>query len=154
MEILFIILLILFGLGLILIEIIFLPGLITGIIGFIMCGAGIFWMYSSQGSPAGNITLLSSITLALVMSIFVFKSRAWNRFSLKDQLRGKSSDLTSLSLQVGDMGQTLSALRPSGTVLINNQKVEATSNGEFIDAHQNIEITKVLTNKILVKRKT
>ncbi|HNQ13503.1 MAG TPA: NfeD family protein [Bacteroidia bacterium] len=154
MDLLFIIILLVLGLGLLVIEVIMLPGLITGIIGFAMCVSGILWMYNAYGTNAGNIALISTLISSVIIGVIIFKSGAWNRLSLHDTLSGKTLSVESLNLQIGQEGLSLSALRPSGSVMINNEKVEATSLGEFIDANQSIEVVKIAHQKIFVKRKT
>ena len=44
-------------------------------------------------------------------------------------------------------------MAPMGKVLVNNQSIEATSTGGFIDENTEIEVVKVLQNKLIVKPK-
>lgn len=144
---------ILIGILLILLEILILPGLIAGIIGGLLIMFGIFQTYSEFGSTTGHIVTVSTILTLLISIYFSFKSGAWNRFGLKNTIEGKVNDVTLLSLNIGDEGSTLSALRPSGTILIDGKRIEAQSQGEMIDAGTKVVVTKVLPNKVLVKTK-
>jgi membrane-bound ClpP family serine protease len=55
---------------------------------------------------------------------------------------------------VGDSGVTLSRLNPIGQVLINDVEVEGKSfDGEFLDEDTEIEVVKVETYNVLVKKK-
>ena len=51
----------------------------------------------------------------------------------------------------GDEALAVSALRPMGTIMIGDIKVEAQSNGELIPENTKVVILRVLQNKVLVK---
>ena len=144
---------ILIGIVLILLEILILPGMIAGIIGGLLILFGIYESYAEFGTTTGHIVTVCTIVTLLLSIYFSFKSGAWNRFGLKNTIEGKVNDVASLSLNIGDEGSTLSALRPSGTILIDGKRIEAQSQGEMIDAGTKVIITKVLPNKVFVKIK-
>ncbi len=146
-----IIAIILFGITLLVMEILILPGLIAGIIGTILMIVGIVIMYKSFGTTYGNITLISTIALCSGCMIYVLKSKAWLRFSLKDTIDSNVIDLTKELITVGEQAITVSALRPMGSVLIGDKKYEVQTNGEYIEANQKVVVVKVFTNKLLVK---
>ena len=57
-------------------------------------------------------------------------------------------------IAAGDSGVTLSRLNPIGQVVVNDVEAEAKSfDGEFIDEDTEIEVIKVETYNVLVKRK-
>ena len=57
-------------------------------------------------------------------------------------------------IAVGDTGVALSRLNPIGQVLIHDVEMEGKSfDGEFIDEDTQIEVVKVETYNVLVKRK-
>jgi membrane-bound ClpP family serine protease len=149
-----IVFLILLGIILVVLEILILPGLISGIIGSILIITGILWMYKSYGSTIGNYTALSAAVLTLVSVVYSLKSKAWQRFGLNDSLKGKVVEVDKLELKEGDEGITVSALRPMGTVMINEKRIEAQTNGELIQSNTLITILKILPNKIIVKAKS
>lgn len=150
----FLLLLILIGIVLLVLEILVLPGLIAGIIGALLILLSVVWIYNDYGTVTGHITAASSLILTALAIYGSLKSKAWNRYGLKDQIDGRVNDVQSLGITEGEEGKTLSALRPSGTVMISNRRVEAQSSGEFIDAGTKIIVTKVLPNKVMVKIKT
>lgn len=145
--------LIVIGIVLLVLEILVLPGLIAGIIGGIFLLIAIIWMYSSHGDMAGHITLVSTFLVTAGAIYWSLKSKMWNRFGLKDTIDSKVNDVASLHIPVGAEGLTVSALRPSGTIVIDNQKVEAQSNGELIDAGTKVIVLESLQNKVIVKTK-
>jgi membrane-bound ClpP family serine protease len=55
------------------------------------------------------------------------------------------------TLKIGDKGNTISRLNPIGNIRVNDQKFEASSIGDFIDANTPIEITNIEGNKVTVK---
>ncbi len=145
--------LIVIGIILLVLEIIVLPGMIAGIIGGIFLLVAILWMYSSEGETAGHITLAITFVATLVAIYASLKSRAWRRYGLHEINDGKVNDVTALQIHEGDEGRTLSALRPSGTILIGDSKLEAQTNGEMIDVGTKVVVTKVFPNKVIVKIK-
>ena len=57
-------------------------------------------------------------------------------------------------ISVGDTGVALSRLNPIGQVLVNDVEVLGKSyDGEFIDEETEVEVVKVKTYNILVKKK-
>jgi membrane-bound ClpP family serine protease len=143
--------LILIGILLLVLEILILPGLIAGIIGAVFLIIAIAWMYADYGSTAGNYTLLSTLLLTFLAIWGSFKSKAWSRFGHKETLEGKMNDIARHGIAEGEIGTTLSALRPSGTVLIRDAKVEGFTNGEILNAGTKVKVVRVLPGKILVE---
>ncbi|MEQ9455003.1 MAG: NfeD family protein [Phycisphaeraceae bacterium] len=55
-------------------------------------------------------------------------------------------------LNVGDTGTVASSvMRPSGEILINNQRIDAITNGEYLTQHQPIRITEIHGSRIVVE---
>ncbi len=146
--------LLLLGILLLVLEILVLPGMIAGIIGGAFLMAGIVWMYAAEGTTAGNISLIATLVVTILTIYFSLKSKSWTRYGLKSTIDSRVNDITSLSIQEGAEGRTLSALRPSGTILIDGSRVEANTSGEMIDAGSKVIVTKVLPNRVIVKIKT
>ena len=141
------------GLFLVIVEIVLIPGTtIAGIAGLVLMGAGIFWMYADHGPTAGSTALGITVLVSGIALYFSFKSRAWERFSSKSVMEGRANVIDE-HIKAGDEGITISRLRPMGSVLINGIKVEAQSTGEAIEENKPVMVTKVLTNKIIVKPK-
>ncbi|MEO8146963.1 MAG: NfeD family protein [Bacteroidia bacterium] len=149
-----IIAIILFGIILIVLEILVLPGLIAGIIGAIFMIMGLVMMYKNYGDVYGNITLIATIVLTASALIYALKSKAWRRFGLKDTIDSKVIDLQKEHIEPGTIAITTSALRPMGTVIIGMNKYEAQTSGAYIEANSEVVVLKVLTNKLLVELKS
>ncbi len=148
-----IIIMLLVGLAMIALEIVALPGAISGICGGILVIIGVWQTYASHGSTAGNITLISSIVVGIVMLAILMKSGTWKRFSLKEESDGRVNQVNPSTVQVGSVGKTLSRLAPAGKALIGGEIVEVHSNGEFIDENRDIEVVEIVGYQIIVKKK-
>lgn len=149
-----IIAIILFGILLLVLEILVLPGLIAGIVGTILMILGIVMMYTNFGEVSGNITLICTFFLTASLLFYVLKTKAWRRFGLKDTIDSKVIDLPAANIELGTIALTISALRPMGTVLIGTNKYEAQTNGSYIEANNPVIVIRVLTNKLLVELKS
>ncbi|MBT8194822.1 MAG: NfeD family protein [Bacteroidia bacterium] len=146
-----IITLILVGIVLIILEIILIPGFIAGIIGALSVLAGIYLSYSEFDSTTGNIVAASSVALTLVAIILTFRMRTWDKIGLQDEMKWSVPGTEKLDINEGDVGETISALRPMGTVMINDKTFEAESTGDLIDENTKVKVLKILTNKVIVE---
>lgn len=154
-DLIIIISVILLGVVFMLIEIFLLPGIsIAGIAGAIFLIGGIIYAYIFQGSTVGNITLGGASLLLGGSFFWLLKSKSLRKISLETNIEGKVDTSYLQKVSVGDIGVTLSRLNPIGQVLVNDVEVEGKSfDGEFIDEDTNVEIIKVDTYNVLVKRK-
>lgn len=143
------------GILFMLIEIFLLPGIsVAGIAGAIFLVGGIVYSYMFLGSTAGNITLAASAITLGVTFFWLLKSKSLQRISLNTNIDSKVDNSDLLKIAIGDTGIAISRLNPIGKVLVNNIEAEGKSfDGEFIDEDTEIEVTKVDTYHVLVKRK-
>lgn len=144
--------LILAGIGLIIIEIIFVPGTtIVGIGGFLISAFGIYRSYDLYGSTTGHIVLASSIAAGVGMIIYSFKAGHWERFALKDTMTNKVNEGLTSHLSVGQKGTSKSTLRPVGKGEFDNKEYEVTTLGDYVETNTIIEIIKLDSNRVYVK---
>lgn len=147
-----VILLIGIGLLLIVVEIIFVPGTtIVGILGFILTVIGIWIGYAALGSETGHVILAATVVVGVLAFYYSFKSNSWARFALKDQNRGRVNEDYKHTLEIGEQGKTVSALRPQGTALFADRHHEVQTQGEFVAPNTDIRIIKLNQNKIIVE---
>ncbi len=152
MEWLWVIGFILFGIGLIVIEVIFVPGTtIVGIGGLLCTAYGIYLSYDYFGSTTGNITLVITGLICLIGLIYALKTNAWSRFSLKDTNLGKVNDDYKFILEPGTEGQAISDIKPIGKALLDENEVEVRSLGGFIEAGKKIRIVRIENTRIFVE---
>lgn len=144
--------LIIIGIALIVAEIIFIPGTtIVGVCGFIFGCAGVYFGYSYFGSATGNIILVVSAIIGFVVTIYSFRSNAWERFSLKGENTGRFNDDFKVHLTIGSEGKTISSLKPIGKAIFGDQIVEVKSHGDFISENQKVKVIRTDSNKIIVE---
>jgi membrane-bound ClpP family serine protease len=139
------------GLLLLLIEIFIVPGFIVGIVGFVMVVVGVYYTYNDHGKFYANILLALIAVVMTIVVVYAFRNGAWDMFSNKETISGKANDIQELEIKIGDTGKTISALRPSGIADINNQRVEVHSEGSFIPSGAEVQVNKIIKNKIYIK---
>ena len=156
MSITLIIIIILLGVLLFIIEFLLVPGItVAGIGGAILIVGGVIMAYHHHGSTIGNFTLLGTVLISFLTVFIVLKSGTWKNIMLKKDISGKVNvvDQTGVEVKIGDMGKTITRLNPMGKVVINGNYFEAQSLNKYIDQKTDIEVIKVLSNKLVVKLK-
>lgn len=144
--------LIFFGILLVIVEVIFIPGTtIVGIVGAGFMIAGVVSSFSYFGSQGGWVTLGATGLFSAIMVYYAFKANVWGKFSLKTANIGKVNEGDLDGLTVGLEGVAVSALRPSGKAEIGDKTFEVKTLGAFVDAGSKIRIIKVNTNQIVVE---
>ena len=156
MSITLIIILILLGVLLFIIEFLLVPGItVAGIGGAILIVGGVIMAYHHHGSTIGNFTLLGTVLISFLTVFIVLKSGTWKNIMLKKNISGKVNvvDQTGAEVKIGDAGKTITRLNPMGKVEINGNYFVAQSLNKYIDQKTDIEVIKVLSNKLVVKLK-
>ncbi|WP_276499530.1 NfeD family protein [Pontibacter litorisediminis] len=140
------------GLLLIIVELIFVPGTtIVGILGFVLTAIGIWIGYAALGTETGHIILGATVLISGIAFLYSFRSDSWTRFALREQNRGHVNEEYQHTLQVGEEGTTVSALRPQGTALFAERHHEVQTRGEFVAPNTPIRIIRLDQNKIIVE---
>ncbi|NME04293.1 nodulation protein NfeD [Psychrobacillus sp. BL-248-WT-3] len=134
----------------------FVPGGIIGIIGLaavlfsiILAGGNLFYM---------SVAVLIAITVAILGMVIIVKFfgkrvRLLNKMILTDATtteQGYVSNQNRLDL-VGKIAETMTQLRPSGTIRIENERIDAVSDGSFIGKDKKVVIIKVEGSRIVVR---
>jgi membrane-bound serine protease (ClpP class) len=149
---------ILFVIGIILLLIeLTIPGFgIPGVGGIISILASIFMASASaaQAVVSLSISLLLSIALIVVLAKYAPRSKYFDRLILSTQQKSEEGyvgtyDATSLK---GSRGVAATPLRPSGTAMINDRRIDVVTLGEFIRAGERVEVVTVEGNRIVVKK--
>lgn len=148
-----IILLILLGIFLLMLEILFVPGMVLGFISVILMLVGIYFSFKDYGTTMG-IIVFAGTTVASILSVYwAFHSPLWKKLKVQSLVDGKANALADGKINAGDTGKTISRLNPMGKALINNMTVEVQVIEGFIDPNKDITVIKVGQNKIFVKLK-
>jgi membrane-bound ClpP family serine protease len=142
--------LIVLGLILILLELFVTPGFVTGLLGAIAWTYALYKIYAELGTTSGHLALGGLLLLLIACVIIAVKTGFWNKVSLHENIDGKVNEVP--EVKIGDSGYTLSALRPSGKMAVNNMNIEVSTMGELIETGTQVEIIKIENNKITVKK--
>lgn len=149
--------LLLFVAGLLLIFLeFFLPGAISGTLGV----AALILSLFLAGEDAIQIGV--SILIAIFLSVLVFfmmikifdkKLVLFNKMVLFDSARKEDGYVSNINRTdlLGMEGIALTILRPAGTVIINNERVDVVSEGGFIDQNAIVKVIKVEGARIVVR---
>lgn len=134
----------------------FLPGGISGILG----GAAIIFSIILAG---GNIVQMSiavliALTVAIVGMVIIMKFfgkqlKALNKIILSDATtteQGYVSNENRIDL-IGKVAVTMTPLRPAGTIRIDNERIDAVSDGSFVAKDKQVKIIKVEGSRIVVR---
>lgn len=151
MEWLIVTAMILFGLGLMIVELIFIPGTtFVGLIGFSIYGYGIYQSFESFGSTVGWIVLVSTGMVTIAFTVYSLKTNAWQRFALNNTNKGKVNEGLFDQLEVGQHGITVSAVKPMGKAEFNNEQIEVRSEGNYIEENKAVKVIKIDNKRIFV----
>ncbi len=151
LEWLTVLLLLVFGLILLLLEILFVPGAtLIGLLGILSGIFGIYLGYSYFGATVGTFILGGTALIAALAIYRGFKARTWERLTLKLQINSRVNENESVA-EVGQRGRTLSALRPMGTAELGGERREVRTFGTFLPANTSVEIVRIEGKKIWVE---
>lgn len=152
MDLALIILFLAVGIIFLLVEILITPGIILGAIGIGFMTFGVMKTYSTYGQSVGNTVLVSVFVGTIAIVILALKGGVWKRMASKDAINSKAGQDSASLAKIGDIGKTVSALRPSGNAYFEGVKVEVTTLGEPIPPNTEVEVIKIADNKIIVKQ--
>lgn len=143
--------LVLVGAALLLLETI-LPGMVAGILGICCLIAGVVLAYSNYGMRTGNWVLVG-VALGLVLGTAIWlrffpDSRMAKVFISQKVVGDLKVDKPELLDQAG---VALTNLRPSGTVLINGQRVDVVTEGAMIEQGATVKVVAVEGMRVVVR---
>jgi len=152
MTISVVLVLILLGLLLILIELFLVPGTtVVGFVGFGMTCVGVYGSFEAFGTVEGIFISIGTLAISLVGLVIAIKTNAWKIFALNKVNNGTVEKQNQSQLEVGQVGVTISDLRPGGTVSFDDKYFEVFSTSAFVEVGQKVKITTLKTNKIFVE---
>ncbi|HZY80676.1 MAG TPA: NfeD family protein [Cyclobacteriaceae bacterium] len=143
---------VLFGLLLVIVEVIFIPGTtVVGIAGFISMIVGIILSFKYFGGETGWLTLGGATAASGVLLYVALRTNVWRRFAINSSIDSKVNEVEALKFAVGMEGVALSALRPIGKGEFGGNVGEVRTMGEYVEAGSRIRIVRVSTNQIIVE---
>ncbi|MBO0959452.1 nodulation efficiency protein NfeD [Neobacillus sp. MM2021_6] len=134
----------------------FLPGAVAGTLGV----AALILSLFLAGEDAMQIGV--SIFIAIMISIIVFfmmiktfgkKLVLFNKMVLSEIARKEDGYVSNINRTdlLGKVGTALTILRPAGTIIIHNERVDAISEGGFIEQNAKVKVIKVEGARIVVR---
>jgi len=151
------IILIIGGIILLLIEL-HTPGFgITGIAGIISIFISLYLVLGGGINAVRSLTMATILVVAIVILFIRYlpESFVWKRVALKESERSESGYTTVVVNQeglIGKEGVALTLLRPVGTVEIEGRRYDCLTEGEYIPSGSKVIVTKVVGNKIFVRK--
>ncbi len=140
------------GILLLIAEVLFVPGTtVVGILGVLAAILGVYLSFTYFGQATGIWFTLGSGLAFGVTLYYSFKSRTWERFSLKGVNDGKVNENLTINLKTGDTGTALSSLKPVGKAEFNDQEFEVKTLGQYVDEKTALKIIKIEKNNIIVE---
>lgn len=144
------------GVSLIVLEFV-IPGAIAGIAGVILLfvSAGI----GMANYPDAKFLIImgeffgAAIGVGLGLMLLSRTSRTTG-LSLETNLSEEAgyTNMASNIALVGQTGTVMTALRPSGTILIGEERLDAVSDGDFIDEEESVVVLEVHGNRVVVEK--
>jgi len=149
------------GVGLLLLEIFVIPGFgVAGISGIALIIAGLlFTLDTAAGRLSAAATTLAQavIMMAVLGGLLIYilpKTSLWKSTVLQAEESvegGYTAPPSELARLEGKRGVSLSPLRPSGVALIDGERVDVLTEGEFVEPNVEVEVVRVEGGKVVVR---
>jgi membrane-bound serine protease (ClpP class) len=133
------------GLGLLAIEVYLIPGFnVVGILGILLIVFAVGFSFTEAGLLGGIVSLGISMLATGGLFWLLAQSGAWQRFVLSANIK---QDAVSVDMErdqraryLGRTGMAVTPLRPSGVAEIEGERIEVSTEGEFIAAGSVIRV--------------
>lgn len=145
----------LLGLGVIVVEI-FVPSF--GLLTVLAAGMLLYSLYLVFTTISVNVGLVFvgvDIFVIPVVLVLAFKALGASSWSLHKRLSredGVASQSPDLAAWVGREGVAVTNLRPSGTVMIGDTRLDAVTDGDYVSSGTPVKVTLVSGNRMVVEK--
>ena len=152
MEIHFIIILLFFaGFILLLVGLFVIPGFgVAETIGLATLGFAIYLVFRRLNPLWGGISLAITIAVIVLLFLYLPKTSSWRQLRLDAQ--DKSHIVSADPELIDKEGDTITMLRPAGTVKIDGKKIDVVTEGVFIPQHTPVKVVAVRGNRVVVRK--
>ncbi len=134
----------------------FLPGLVLGILGFLLITSSVILGYARFGPLTGSI-VFGAVTLLSIVGFFVwmnvFPHTAVGRRLTLSTAQPVGNVLPASDNLVGHGGTALTPLRPSGKALIDGRRIDVLAESEFVDAGDEVVVIAARDTRVHVRKK-
>ena len=146
------------GVGLLMLEFFVIPGFgVAGIAGIALIFGSFFFVFRNAYEFKTAITSLSASVIimfaaGIVLAYTLPKTRTWNHFVLETALDASAAPPADTSdSYLGRTGVAITPLRPSGTIRIDDRRLDVVTVGDFIEADTPVKVMSVEGTKIFVE---
>ena len=146
----------LIGVVVIISEIIIPSGGILSLLAVGVFGYSLFVVFNDISTNAGLVFVIADAMLVPVLVIVGLKLLAKSPVTLRQTLsreEGVSSQPSGLDSYIHMEGTAVTDLRPAGTAMINDKRVDVVTRGEYLEKGSKILVTAVTGNQIIVRLK-
>lgn len=145
----------LLGLGVIVVEI-FVPSF--GLLAALAAGLLLYSLYLVFTTISVNMGLvfvgvdIFIIPVVLVLGFKALGASSWSLHKTLSRDDGVASQSPDLAAWVGKNGVAVTNLRPSGTVMIGDTRLDAVTDGDYVSSGTPVRVTLVSGNRMVVEK--
>ena len=140
---------------LIIIAEIFLPsGGLLALVAAGLFGYSLFIVFHDISTMAGTYFVLADLIIIPALLVLGLKILARSPATLRETLSSESgvvSQSPELESFMGREGKSVTDLRPGGTAIIDDKRLDVVSRGEYIEKDSNLIVVEVTGNQIIVR---
>ena len=146
-------LMVLLATALLVVEILFIPGVgFSGIMGILTMVGAVFYAFFIIGNIAGWVTLVVASVICLLLVLWALYGHSLDRVALKKNIDSKVETVDVAKFSVGDSGVARTRLALMGEAEINGVVVEVKSEDGFIDEGEGIAVSRLSGDSVFVKK--
>jgi membrane-bound serine protease (ClpP class) len=119
-------------------------------------GYSLFIVFHDISTMAGTYFVLADLFIIPVLVVIGLKVVARSPATLRETLssdNGVVSQSPELETFMGREGKSVTDLRPGGTAIIDDKRLDVVSRGEYIEKDSNLIVIEVTGNQIIVREK-
>ncbi|WP_174350743.1 nodulation protein NfeD [Paenibacillus sp. JMULE4] len=128
---------------------------ILGILGALCLFSGVVLSAYNKQMAAWSLGIAFVLAVVIVVIVIrIFRHRGvWNRFILSEKLTAEEGYVSASSRKelLGQTGHALTPLRPAGTAVFGEERVDVVTSGDFIPAGRTVKVIQVDGSRIVVK---
>lgn len=143
------------GVGVLIAEVILPSGGLLTILTVGIFGYSLYLVFATVSVFAGMIFVMADIIILPTVLIVGFKFMARSRITLHTELSRSAGYATydeKLAGLVDKEGTAVTDLRPAGTAMIGNRRVDVVSRGDYIEKGADIRVSMVEGGRVVVRR--
>lgn len=135
---------------------VFLPGMIVGTVGLICLVASVVVVFNEYGTSAGF--LAAFVVGGLAVSGFVIWMNIFPRTFVGRRImlftrQPPGGSVAEHQALIGEIGEALTPLRPSGTARLGGKRVDVTAVGDFLEPGASLVVVAADGMRVAVRRK-